>query len=184
MACEGTPMWIIWVFWRWCFVWILEILPSWTQTSKNLIFLCGNESRKTVKGVGQILRTVPSGIRVLLFSSKINVGTIVISKFLLFKCDEFLYSWCFDLLLPYTSVNFYWCQNNQNITNVQMYFGANYCLSPPNITREILFSLFSTTCLGNTKDVVLSRCRLLIKMTNGVKLLYYWRNTKTRATWA
>ena len=36
----------------------------------------------------------------------------------------------------------------------------------------LLFSLFSMTCLGNTKKVVLSRCRLLIYMTNGIKLSY------------
>ena len=42
-----------------------------------------------------------------------------------------------------------------------------------------LFSLYSMTCSGNTKRVELSRCRLLVNMTNGVKLLYYRGNTKT-----
>jgi hypothetical protein len=31
-------------------------------------------------------------------------------------------------------------------------------------------SLFSMTRLGNTKSVVLSRCCLLVNMTNGIKL--------------
>jgi hypothetical protein len=44
-----------------------------------------------------------------------------------------------------------------------------------------LFSLFSMTRLGNAKKVVLSRCRLLMNMTNGVKLSYYRGNTKTYA---
>ena len=43
----------------------------------------------------------------------------------------------------------------------------------------LLFSLFSMTRLGNTKEVVLSRCHHLIHMTNGVKLSYYLGNTKT-----
>ena len=38
---------------------------------------------------------------------------------------------------------------------------------------EVLFSLFSMTRLGNTKIVILSRCCLLINMTNDVKLSYY-----------
>ena len=37
---------------------------------------------------------------------------------------------------------------------------------------SLLFSLFSMTPLGNTKNVVLSRCRLLVNMTNGLKLSY------------
>jgi hypothetical protein len=37
----------------------------------------------------------------------------------------------------------------------------------------VLFSLFSMTRLGNAKKVVLSRCRLLVNMTNGVKLSNY-----------
>ena len=37
----------------------------------------------------------------------------------------------------------------------------------------VLFPLFSMTRLGNTKIVVFLRCRLLINMTNGVKLSYY-----------
>jgi len=40
-------------------------------------------------------------------------------------------------------------------------------------TMYVLFSLFSMTPLGNAKNVVLSRCCLLINMTNGQKLLYY-----------
>ena len=41
-----------------------------------------------------------------------------------------------------------------------------------NILFSGFFSLFGMTCLGNTKKVVLSRCRLLINMKNAVKLLY------------
>ena len=42
----------------------------------------------------------------------------------------------------------------------------------------LVFSLFSMTHLGNAKNVILSRCRLLVNMTNGIKLLYYQGNTK------
>ena len=41
----------------------------------------------------------------------------------------------------------------------------------------IMFSLFSMTHLGNTKNIILSRCRLRVNMTNDVKLLYYQGNT-------
>ena len=44
---------------------------------------------------------------------------------------------------------------------------------------HILFSLFSMTPLGNAKNVVLSRCRLLVNMTFCLKLSYYRGNTKT-----
>ena len=44
---------------------------------------------------------------------------------------------------------------------------------------NILFSLFSMALLGNAKNVVSSRCRLFINMTNGIKLSYYQGNTKT-----
>jgi hypothetical protein len=37
----------------------------------------------------------------------------------------------------------------------------------------VLFSFFSMIRLGNTKKVLLSRCRLLINMTKDVKLSYY-----------
>ena len=43
----------------------------------------------------------------------------------------------------------------------------------------VLFSLFSMTPLGNAKNVMLLRCRLLVNMTNGLKLSYYRGNTKT-----
>ena len=43
------------------------------------------------------------------------------------------------------------------------------CHSPMNI----LFSLFSMTPLGNAKNVLFLRCRLLVNMTNGLKLSYY-----------
>jgi hypothetical protein len=46
--------------------------------------------------------------------------------------------------------------------------------------HPLLFSLFSMTPLGNAKNVVLSRCRLLVNMTNGLKLLYYGGNTKKK----
>ena len=36
----------------------------------------------------------------------------------------------------------------------------------------LLLSLFSMTRLGNTKNVALSRCRLLVSMKNGVKFSY------------
>ena len=42
----------------------------------------------------------------------------------------------------------------------------------------LLFSLFSMTHLGNTNNVVLLRCRLLINMTSGAKLSYYRGYTK------
>ena len=48
-----------------------------------------------------------------------------------------------------------------------------------DLDRIVLFSLFSMTHLGNAKNVVLSRCRLLVNMTNGIKLSYYRGNTKT-----
>jgi len=44
---------------------------------------------------------------------------------------------------------------------------------------QLLFSLFSMTPLGNAKNVILSSCRLLVNMTNGLKLPYYQGNTKT-----
>jgi hypothetical protein len=44
---------------------------------------------------------------------------------------------------------------------------------------KLLFLLFSMTCFGNAKDVVLSIFSLLINMTNGAKLSYYKGNTKT-----
>jgi hypothetical protein len=47
-----------------------------------------------------------------------------------------------------------------------------------NIYKCVLFSLFSMTRLGDAKNVVLSRCRLLVNMTNGLKLSYYRGNTK------
>lgn len=34
------------------------------------------------------------------------------------------------------------------------------------------------------RNAVLSGCRLLVNMTNTVKLLYYEGNTKTQTTWA
>ena len=59
----------------------------------------------------------------------------------------------------------------------------NYCFANNlNYTKRwmsILFSLFSMTPLGNVKNVVLSRRRLLVNMTNGLKLSYYQGNTKT-----
>ena len=45
--------------------------------------------------------------------------------------------------------------------------------------NHVLFSLFSMTHLENAKNVVLSRRRLLMNMTNGVKLPYYRGNIKT-----
>ena len=39
---------------------------------------------------------------------------------------------------------------------------------------QILFSLFNMT-----QKIVLSRCRLLISMTNVINFSYYWGNTKT-----
>ena len=43
-----------------------------------------------------------------------------------------------------------------------------------NVTSwTYLFSLFSVTRLRNTQKIVLSRCRLLINVTNGVKLSYH-----------
>jgi hypothetical protein len=60
-------------------------------------------------------------------------------------------------------------------------FNLTKLFNKPDAKRErtILFSLFSMTRLGNTQKVVLSRCRHFINMTNGVKLSYYWGNTKT-----
>ena len=49
----------------------------------------------------------------------------------------------------------------------------------PITNTLVLFTLFSMTHLGNTKNVVLSRCCLLVNMTNGINLLYYQGNTKT-----
>jgi hypothetical protein len=45
--------------------------------------------------------------------------------------------------------------------------------------RILVFSLFSMTPLGNAKIVILLRCRLLVHMTNGLKLSYYQGNTRT-----
>jgi hypothetical protein len=39
--------------------------------------------------------------------------------------------------------------------------------------KQLLFSLFSMTRLGNTQKVGLLSCCLLINITRGVKLLYY-----------
>ena len=44
---------------------------------------------------------------------------------------------------------------------------------------SLLFSLFSMTRLGNTQEVVGSRCCLLVNLTNGVKLSYYGGILKT-----
>ena len=50
---------------------------------------------------------------------------------------------------------------------------------------RIPFSLFSMTHSGNTqKEVALSRSRLLINMTNGVKLLYYRTHVNFYKHWA
>jgi hypothetical protein len=55
--------------------------------------------------------------------------------------------------------------------------------NPEVCVFEQLFSLSSMTPLGNAKKVVLSRCRLLVNMTNGLKLSYYRGNTKTQEIW-
>ena len=65
-----------------------------------------------------------------------------------------------------------WRANMQVISNKMV-----SCLMGDN--NRILFSLFSMTRLGNAKKVVLSRCRLLVNMTSGIKLSYYRGNTKT-----
>jgi hypothetical protein len=46
------------------------------------------------------------------------------------------------------------------------------------VEMQLLFSPSSMTCLGNAKNVVLSRCRLLVNMTNDVNLSYYRGNNK------
>ena len=73
----------------------------------------------------------------------------------------------------------------QNILTIQtgIVHYLNRVLFPPIFKVSVhesktLFSLFSMIHLGNTKRVVLSRCRLVINMTNGITLLYHRGNTK------
>lgn len=44
--------------------------------------------------------------------------------------------------------------------------------------NTILFSLFTVTCQGNAKNVVLSRCYLLVNMTNGLQFVVLSRETQ------
>jgi hypothetical protein len=44
---------------------------------------------------------------------------------------------------------------------------------------QLLFSLFSMTHLGNAKNLVLSRCRVLVNVTNSLKWSYYRGNIET-----
>jgi hypothetical protein len=46
--------------------------------------------------------------------------------------------------------------------------------------KNLMLSLFSTTWLRNKRKIVLLRCCLLISMTNGIKLSFYWGNSKKK----
>ena len=61
-----------------------------------------------------------------------------------------------------------------NRTSVDFFGVASFII----ISFQLLFSLFSMTRLGNTKEVVLSRCRLLINMTKWRKVVVLLREYK------